>query len=256
MVACYPTGRSIDRLGAQVGDRVSMVIRMEENRLLDAARRMAETLNPGDLDRTLAQITAAAVEVLPNVQYSSITVRHADGRLVTSAPTDDVLLRVDAVQYELQEGPCYEAVAETPHVISSNLGADERFPRYGPMAVEHGIRSQVGVRLFDTSRSQGALNLYSNRVGAFDDLETLSSLFAHQAGVAIAYARHVENLEEAVRTRTTIGQAVGIVMERYQLDDERAFAFLARLSQQRNVKLRQVADEIIAETVQRQAGEG
>jgi GAF domain-containing protein len=229
-----------------------MVVRMDDNRLLDAARRMAETLSPGDLDRTLTQITTAAVEVLPNVQYSSITVRHADGRLVTSAPTDEILLRIDAAQYELREGPCYEAASETAHVISSNLAADARFPRYGPIAVEHGIRSQVGVRLFDTRSSQGALNLYSQRVGAFDDVETLRSLFAHQAGVAIAYARHVENLEEAVRTRTTIGQAVGIVMERYRLDDERAFAFLARLSQQRNVKLRTVADEIIAETVQRQ----
>jgi GAF domain-containing protein len=228
---------------------------MDDNRLLDAARRMADGLQPGDLDDTLKQITTAAVEVLPNVQYSSITVRHADGRLVTSAPTDDLLLRIDAVQYELQEGPCYDAATNSGHVISSNLGADERWPRYGPMAVQHGIRAQVGVRLFDARKSQGALNLYSTRVGAFDDIETLSGLFAHQAGVAIAYAQHVQNLEEAVRTRTIIGQAVGIVMERYQLDDERAFAFLARLSQQRNVKLRLVAEEIISDVAQRGNGE-
>jgi hypothetical protein len=229
---------------------------MDENRLLDAARRMADGLNPSDLDRTLQQITAAAVEVLPNVQYSSITVRHADGRLVTSAPTDDLIVQIDAVQYELREGPCYEAATDTAHVVSSNLGADERFPRYGRVAVEHGVRAQVGVRLFDTSRSQGALNLYSTRVGAFDDISTLSGLFAHQAGVAIAYAQHVENLEEAVRTRTTIGQAVGIIMERYRLDDERAFAFLARLSQQRNVKLRVVAEELIADIGQAGSARG
>ncbi|MFL6134161.1 MAG: GAF and ANTAR domain-containing protein [Nocardioidaceae bacterium] len=228
---------------------------MDDNRLLDAARRMADGLQPGDLDDTLKQITTAAVEVLPNVQYSSITVRHADGRLVTSAPTDDLLLRIDAAQYELQEGPCYDAATNSGHVISSNLGADERWPRYGPMAVQHGIRAQVGVRLFDARTSQGALNLYSTRVGAFDDIETLSGLFAHQAGVAIAYAQHVQNLEEAVRTRTIIGQAVGIVMERYQLDDERAFAFLARLSQQRNVKLRVVAEEIISDVAQGMARE-
>ena len=224
---------------------------MEDDRLLDAARRMASSLQPGDLDRTLRQITTAAVEVLPNVQYSSITVRHADGRLVTSAPTDDLLLRIDAAQYELKEGPCYDAATDAAHVICSNLAADDRFPNYGPVAVGEGIRAQVGVRLFDTRSSQGALNLYSTRVGAFDDIQTLSALFAHQSGVAIAYAQHVENLEEAVRTRTTIGQAVGIVMERYSLDDERAFAFLARLSQQRNVKLRLVAEEIIADVGQR-----
>jgi GAF domain-containing protein len=224
---------------------------MDRERLVDAARRVADGLTPSDLDTTLQQITRAAVEVLPNVQYSSITVLHADGKLVTSAPTDDLLLRVDGVQYELQEGPCYQAAVDQAYVVCSNLAADERFPQYGPKAVEEGIRAQIGIRLFDTKSSHGALNLYSTRVGAFDDLETLSGLFAHQAGVAIAYAQHVENLEEAVRTRTTIGQAVGIVMERYHLDDERAFAFLARLSQQRNVKLRQVAEELIADVSRR-----
>lgn len=234
---------------------MSIVGPMENDRLLDAARRMASSLQPGDLDRTLRQITTAAVEVLPNVQYSSITVRHADGRLVTSAPTDDLLFRIDAAQYELKEGPCYDAATDAAHVVCSNLAADDRFPNYGPVAVGEGIRAQVGVRLFDTRSSQGALNLYSTRVGAFDDIQTLSGLFAHQAGVAIAYAQHVENLEEAVRTRTMIGQAVGIAMERYSLDDERAFAFLARLSQQRNVKLRLVAEEIIADVGQRAVGD-
>jgi hypothetical protein len=111
-----------------------------------------------------------------------------------------------------------------------------------------GIRSQIGVRLFDSPKSHGALNLYSTRVGAFEDLESLSALFAHQAGLAISYAHHISTLEEAVRSRTTIGQAVGIVMERYNLNDERAFAFLKRLSSHRNVKLRLIAEEFITET--------
>jgi hypothetical protein len=113
------------------------------------------------------------------------------------------------------------------------------------MAVAAGIRAQVGVRLFDGPRSNGALNLYSRQVGAFDDLHSLSALFAHQAAQAIAYAQEIDGLGEAVRSRTVIGQAVGIVMERYQLNDERAFAFLQRLSSHRNVKLRQVAEELV-----------
>jgi GAF domain-containing protein len=133
-------------------------------------------------------------------------------------------------------------------VVSPNLAADERFPRYAPAALAHGIRAQAGIRLFEGPRSQGALNLYSTRVGAFEDFETLAALFAHQAAVAIGYAREVQNLNEAVRTRQRIGQAVGIVMERYGLTDERAFAFLTRLSQHRNVKLRVVAQELVAES--------
>jgi GAF domain-containing protein len=221
---------------------------MTHEEMLETARRLSDKLTPGDLDATLAQITTAAVEVLPNVQLSSITVRHRDGTLTTVAPTDDLLLRLDGEQYRLQEGPCYEAATDERQVVSSDLGADPRFPRYGAAAVAEGIRAQIGVRLFDSPTSHGALNLYSERVGAFDDIGSLSELFAHQAGQAVAYAQEVGNLAEAVRTRTSIGQAVGIVMERYGLNDERAFAFLQRLSSHRNVKLRLVAQEIVDET--------
>jgi hypothetical protein len=110
-----------------------------------------------------------------------------------------------------------------------------------------GMRSQIGVRLFDNPRSHGALNPYSTGVGAFEGLDSLSALFAHQAGLAISYAHHIANLQEAVQSRTMIGQAVGIVMERYDLSDEHAFAFLRRLSSHRNVKLRLIAQEIITE---------
>lgn len=227
---------------------------MDDERLVDSARRLADRLTPGDLDATLHQITAAAVEVLPNVQLCSITIQHADGTLSTVAPTDDVLLRLDAAQYELQEGPCYQAATTEEQVVCSDLRADARFPRYGKAAVAEGIRAQIGVRLFDSPTSHGALNLYSGEVGAFDDLTSLSALFAHQAAQAIAYAQEIEGLAQAVRTRTTIGQAVGIVMERYGLNDERAFAFLQRLSSHRNVKLRLVAQELVEEVGDRPAG--
>jgi hypothetical protein len=221
---------------------------MTDARLLDASRRLAAALRPGDLDTTLRNITAAAVEVLPGVTASSITVRHADGRLETSAPTADVLLDVDAAQYQLQEGPCYEAAVDTVHITSPNLAADERFPRYAPVALRAGFRAQAGIRLFDTKTSSGALNLYSDTVGAFDDLGTLSQLFAHQSAVALDYARQVDQLQEAVAARQLIGQAVGIVMERYDIDEARAFGFLARLSSHENLKLRLVAERLIRKT--------
>jgi hypothetical protein len=222
---------------------------MSDDRVLDTIRRLSANLTPGDLDHTLARITAAAVEVLPGVHYASITVKHADGRLETVAPTDDMLLGVDAAQYDLHEGPCYDAAVDAMYVSSPNLAADERFPRYAAMAVKAGIRAQAGVRLFDTPKpsAQGALNLYSRDVGSFADMSVVSQLFAHQSAMALDYAREVQNLQEAVRTRQAVGRAVGIVMERYGLSEERAFAFLARVSQTRNVKLRQVAAEIVSD---------
>jgi len=222
---------------------------MTDDRVLDTIRRLSASLSPGDLDHTLESITAAAVAVLPGVHYASITVKHADGSLHTAAPTDDMLLGVDAAQYELREGPCYAAATDELYVSSPNLAADARFPRYAAMAVKAGIRAQAGVRLFDTPKpaAQGALNLYSRDVGSFTDLSVVSQLFAHQAAVALDYARQVENLQEAVQTRQAVGRAVGIVMERYGLTEERAFAFLARVSQARNVKLRESAAEVVSD---------
>jgi hypothetical protein len=238
---------------AEMGTRRGMT----DERTLDALRQLAQNLSPGDLDHTLERITAAAVAVLPGVHYASITVRHADDRLQTAAPTDDKLLALDAAQYELREGPCYSAATDAHFVSSPNLAAEERFPRYASVAVAAGIRSQAGIRLFDTPKpsAQGALNLYSREVGNFTDFAVVAQLFAHQAAVALDYAREIENLTEAVQTRQAIGRAVGIVMERYGLNEERAFAFLARISQARNVKLREVAHELVTEAEAR-AGEG
>ncbi|MGN6780514.1 MAG: GAF and ANTAR domain-containing protein [Marmoricola sp.] len=219
----------------------------DAERLLDAARRTAQSLGPAGLDQTLANITAAAVQVLPEVQMASITVRHPDGRLETFAPTDEALLEVDHAQYGLQEGPCYDAATDSVHVASPHLAADPRFPRYAEVANAHGIQSQAGVRLFDAKGSHGALNLYSRSVGSFQDLEALAELFAHQAAIALEYARHVDNLQQAIQTRQVIGQAVGMVMERYKLGEARAFAVLTRLSQEANVKLREIAQGIVAE---------
>lgn len=223
---------------------------MESEAVVETARRLSKSLKPGDLDHTLSQITAAAVEVLPAVDFCSITILHADGSLETAAPTAELLWDLDRAQYEFREGPCYEAAVDTVHVISPDLEVDVRFPRYAAAAVRLGIRAQAGIRLFDAPKSRGALNLYAGTVGAFEDLGSLGALFAHQSAVAIGYAHEIRELQEAVRTRGLIGQAIGVVMERYKLTDQRAFAFLTRLSQHRNIKLRRVAEEILTEVRQ------
>lgn len=223
----------------------------DTRRMVEAANELADALTPGDLDHTLGQVTATAVRVLPQVDYASITVNHPGAELETKAATNDLLYELDAMQYQLREGPCYYAATEQAHIVSTNIAVDERFPKYGPVAAAAGIRAQAGLRLFTAPRAQGALNLYSRSLGAFEDMGTLGDLFSTQSGMAIAYAMEVTNLQDALETRTTIGQAVGIVMERYRLTDDRAFAFLTRLSQNHNVKLRLVAQEIIAAGEQR-----
>jgi GAF domain-containing protein len=224
---------------------------MGNEAVIDTVNRLARTLSPGDLDETLAGITGAAVDVLPDVEQASITVLHDDGSLSTVAETAEVILELDARQYELRQGPCYQAAVESSHVVATDLAAEDRFAEYASFAVQKGVAAQAGIRLFDSRKARGALNLYSSRVGAFTDLGMLSALFVSHAAAAIAYAGEVSDLREAMNTRETIGKAVGIVMERYELSDDRAFAFLTRVSQHRNVKLRLVAQETVAASERR-----
>lgn len=224
----------------------------DDRAILETSRRLSEALSPGDLDSTLGRITAAAVDVLPDVAYASITVRRVrDGRLETVEPTDDEILRLDKTQYELREGPCYEAATDSVHVTAPDLARDPRFPAYGPVAESMGVRAQAAMRLFDADGSSGALNLYATRPGVFADLDAVGALFRHQAAVALAYARQVTQLQEAIETRQLIGQAVGVTMERFDLDEARAFAFLTRLSQDQNVKVNVLARRLVEETLTR-----
>jgi GAF domain-containing protein len=181
---------------------------MSDDQLLETARRLAERLSPADLDATLSQVTAAAVELLPDVQFASITIRYEDGSLKTVAPTGEVPVLFDAQQYRVQQGPYFRAATDTMRVIASDLGIDERWPSLAGFASTHGVRALMALRLYDAQRSSGALNLYSTRVGAFENAGEVGALFAHQAGLAVANAEQITNLAEAVKTRTVIGQAV------------------------------------------------
>ena len=220
---------------------------MPHESFAETLQRSATQLRPGDLDATLAQVTRTATEVLDGVDYASITVLHDDGLMDTLAETDPVLLDLDRRQQELAQGPCYAAARDEAPVVSSRLDEDDRFPDYAVHASAAGIRAQAGLPLFDAPTSKGALNLYSTTEGVLESVAQTAALFATQAAVALSYAREVTNLRTALETRQVIGQAVGVVMERYRLSPEGAFAFLARISQTRNVKLRRVAEEVLAE---------
>jgi hypothetical protein len=137
---------------------------------------------------------------------------------------------------------------QAPAVKTSDLSRDDRYPAYGVVAVRSGVRAQLAVVLFETARSRGVLNLYSSRSGAFDDTALLTDVFAHHSATALAYAAEYNDREAAVAERRAVGQALGIVMERYQLSEAAAFALLQRTAEHRAVGVRLVAEELVART--------
>ena len=211
--------------------------------LAEAARSMQEKDSTVEM---LDEAVVAATEIIEGCDLAGMSIVNPDG-IDTPAGSGAALRRIDELQFELHEGPCFDALRKDEVVLARNLATDERWPTWGPRVVEEiGVQSIVSYRLFTTKDTLGAMNLYSRTVDAFDedDVANGEALAAHVA-VALADAQNVTHLETAINVRTVIGRAEGILMERFDLSPAQAFAVLRRVSQDRNVKLNRVAAELV-----------
>lgn len=224
---------------------------MEQQELIRVVTEVAASLRlPIELDEALQRITASAADTVPGIDHVSISLTTRHGGIQTLAPTDAVTVRADELQYELRQGPCYLAATQAPVVQVDDLATDSRWPEYGPKAAALGIGSQLAFQFEAEPHTRGALNLYSNEPGQIGgEARQLGAMFAQLVALALGWSRQDETLSETLARRSTIGQAIGILVERYRLDPDRAFAFLVRLSQTGNTKLHDVAAGIIAETI-------
>jgi transcriptional regulator with GAF, ATPase, and Fis domain len=216
----------------------------------------AEAINcPRNLEETLDAIVRAAQSSVPGIDHAGISISHRDGRIETLAGTDQLVWRLDGIQYALNEGPGVDSVEREPAVVVEHAARDQRWPEYIPRAVDAGLRSQLALRLNVDGETFGVLNLYSTRSDTVDiEAQQIAQLFATHAAIALGWARHDEQLNEALSTRKVIGQALGIVMQRYEIDEHRAFHFLARASSTSNIKLRVIAQEIVDATNEKFSG--
>ncbi|WAP54443.1 GAF and ANTAR domain-containing protein [Streptomyces sp. S465] len=216
------------------------------------AERMAtmarDLLAQESLDATLERISACAVEIVEGCDAAGILVLHGE-RVETLAPTESMVVRSDRLQQRLGEGPCFDAAVrlsgERAFRIQDFTRPQERWATYVGRARELGIGSMMGFLLYTWQENLGALNLYSRRPAAFTKAsETAGWLLASHAAVAFSSARTADQLQQALETRHTIGEAMGILMERLKITEDDAFALMRRVSQERNVKLRDIARQI------------
>jgi transcriptional regulator with GAF, ATPase, and Fis domain len=199
-----------------------------------------------DTDQTLARVVQGAIELVPGAEEGSISVVRARRHVDSQAASSELPEAVDALQAETGEGPCLDAVYEQRTVRVPDMAADQRWPRFTARAAEAGAAAMLSFQLYVDGDNLGALNLYSRTAGAFDDeSEHVGLLFATHAAVAFAGVRTTDELRASMATRDLIGMAKGILMERHKVTGDRAFALLARVSQDTNRKLRDVADDLV-----------
>ncbi len=221
--------------------------------IVTALQKLSSLLDSEDaFERTLQTIVDLSESTLP-CDSAGVTLR-VGGKATTAAASDHYTLEIDKIQYDSKEGPCLSATQEGEPQLIDAISEESRWPEFCRRAGSDGFRSGASfpLRLNGTA---GALNLYAKVERAFDEEAlAIANVFAKQAGIALenaqiyAAARHLgDQLNEALRTRDVIGQAKGILMERERISDAEAFEMLKTLSQNTNVKLRDVALRLVQE---------
>ena len=209
----------------------------------DLARSLHRQVDP---EATLLDVVRAAVQLIPGVDEGSISKVTARRHVVSVAPSSELPRVVDALQEETGQGPCLDAVYEQETVRVSDMHAEQRWPLFAARAAAAGAGGMLSLQLYVEDDNLGALNLYARRAGVLDDeSEHVGRLFAAHAAVAYAAASTKAGLAQALVTREMIGQAQGILMERLRLTSEHAFALLVAASRNRNVKLRDLAEQLV-----------
>jgi ribosomal protein S18 acetylase RimI-like enzyme len=212
-------------------------------RLVELARELQQGDDPA---RTLERVVQGAVALIPGVQSGSISiVVHRSG--ITSVASSGALpTQVDALQAETGQGPCLDAAFEHQTVRVADMRTESRWPAFARRAWEIGAGSMLSFQLFVDGDTLGALNLYSSQPNAFDDeSEHVGLLFAAHAAIAYSAVNEQRQLGVALTTRDLIGQAKGVLIERFKITGDQAFALLVEASKTTNLRLRDVADRLV-----------
>ena len=178
----------------------------------------------GGVEETLRAITATAVGAIPGAEECTVTYVTGRRKVEPRAATGELPSQVDEVQDRLGEGPCLDAVWEEETLRIEDMRAERRWPRFAAEAAQSGVLSAVSFQLFVEGDNLGALNVYARMPHAFgEESEDVGLVFAAHAAVALSGAQNEDHLRRAVTSRDLIGQAKGILMERYKLTADQAF---------------------------------
>ncbi|MFY9913485.1 MAG: GAF and ANTAR domain-containing protein [Nocardioidaceae bacterium] len=216
-----------------------------------AFESLAEILYTGhDFDAIYAAICSAATDLVTGCDHASLMLtRH--GKALTAAASDEVASRIDAFEREIGDGPCLDAIEDAAAYVDSDLTDGSPWPELTRRVLaETPVRGMAGFRLINADGKAGALNLFSDEPGALThqsvDQAALLVSFASVALLAAAEKHNAETLRAGLESNREIGKAIGLLMAFHQVDDQAAFTILRRTSQDMNLKLAEVAREIVS----------
>ncbi|SCE78328.1 GAF and ANTAR domain-containing protein [Micromonospora mirobrigensis] len=204
-----------------------------------------------DLNDVLTRIADVAKQAIPGTHEVSVTlIQGAEAH--TAAFTGELALMLDLWQYEHGRGPCLDAATTGTAMIVADMATESRWPEWATRAHRAGAASSLSIGLPIQEAFVGALNIYGATPHAFDEVTSLAQKLAGYAAIALANAHLYEStatlaqqMQVAMQSRAVIEQAKGIIMGQRRCTAEEAFAILAKVSQDSNRKLREVAEALV-----------
>ncbi|WP_242657751.1 GAF and ANTAR domain-containing protein [Mycobacterium kubicae] len=200
-----------------------------------------------DAQATLDEITESAAKSVPGAQHAGITLTRHCKVLETPSATAGYAVQLDEIQGRLGEGPCVSSAWQHHTIHIDDIATEDRWPRYRDEVLRHTpIRSILSFLMFNDRQTAGALNFYAEPTHAFDD-DSVEVGFAFATHTALAWniVRRDEQFHSALASRDIIGQAKGMLMERFSIDAIGAFDLLKRLSQESNTPVAEIARRLV-----------
>lgn len=202
-----------------------------------------------DFDEVYGAVVNAAPHLVDGCDHASLMLRNND-RFVTVAASDDVARTVDTFERELGEGPCLDAIVDSSVYHDADLTNGSPWPRLTERVLaQTPVRSMAGFRLLAGNQKSGALNLFSDTPGGLNsaavDQGIVLASFVTVALLAASERRTAETLRNGLASNREIGKAIGLMMAFHKITDEEAFGMLRTASQEMNIKLAEVARQVV-----------
>ena len=203
---------------------------------------------PEDRDTVLREITGSAALLVPGAQAAWITTATRDGKVETVSASSSQAAAVDDIQRRASDGPCLAAAWAHRVMRLDDMATEVRWPRFcAEVMTDTSVRSILAFELFADRHQMGALNFLSEQPRAFDDEDSVEVglIMATHAALAWTMLARDKQFRSALASRDVIGQAKGMIMERFDIDAVAAFDLLRRLSQNANKTLNAVSEELV-----------
>jgi len=191
----------------------------------------------------------AALHLVDGCDHASIML-HQHGHFVTVAASDDTARLIDQLEREVGEGPCVDAIEEEAAQLDADLTEASAWPSLRDRIVaESPVRGMAGFRLLVDNRKAGSLNLFSDRphalTGASVDQSAVLAAFASVALMAASHKEQARTLRDGLDSNREIGKAIGLMMAFHKVGDDEAFDILRKASQDMNLKISEIAGQIV-----------